>query len=268
MSTFALDTWKSHIHILRALLSRNFTIFYRHRLRGLCIDNITIFAVSVITFGFLFPALGMPTSLIAPIYIGSITSIMFWLGFSHSMRFIFDLNFTHVIDFQLLLPLPKTWLFATYILYTMLEMCIISVPLCSLGILALYQYFVPLHPQLLLFILLYILILFFFSILFLFLSLHYDFSWFMSNIWPRRLSILFSISTNFLVWKQVYYLKPNIGYLLLFNPTTYATEGLRSTLLNSAEYIAPWWCILGLIVYTIPVVILLFHSIKKRLDPV
>ena len=240
----------------------------RQRLAHAATNAAVRLLLDVIEFGGLFPAMGVSYSLIAPLYVGSMTLQLLFQGMSFSLRSIFDVKFTRFIDYHMTLPLPKRWLFASYITYFCMEAAIITIPLFTLGIILLGSSFQTIAPNYLLFAILYLMTLIFNGLLFLGLSFYYQFEWLMQNLWPRRLSLLLMISPVFVVWYKIRVFSPRAASLMLLSPLTYSAEGLRATLIGGPDYISAYYCIIGLAAGIGLALLFLSRGVKKRLDPV
>ena len=256
-----------NFRVFLALLHRDL-IMIRKRLKSTLLTGFIQLFTGIMIFGKLFPEMGVPKTLIAPLYLGQMCIQMFFLGNAMGFRMIYDLKYTRFIDYRLTLPLPKRWLFATNIVYFMLETMIITLPLLTLGIIILAPQFDLQHPSWLLFVITYFLILLLYALLFLSISFYYEPDWYMSNIFPRRLTILLGISPLFYLWYQAYSISSMLGLIMLLSPITYAAEGIRSTILGNEKYIAWYFCIPMILVFCGLFTLLLKVGIKKRLDPV
>lgn len=256
-----------YLRVYWALVMRN-VIVLQQRYRGALIDAGIPLMVEVIVFGSLFPLMGVPLPFIGSIYLGAQTMSIFFIIGAFGFRNVFDLQYSRFIDYRLTLPLPKRWLFATYITYYVMEAFIVSIPLLTLGIMLLGSKFQAIQPHWFLFIVIYLMALCLYSLLFLGLSFHYEFHWYLQNIWPRRLSILLALSPIFYNWYAAYAFSPKIAYVMLLNPLTYVAEGLRTTLIGGPHFISPAYCILALAIWIGISILFLAKSIYKRLDPV
>ncbi len=250
-----------------ALVHRDILVI-RQRLRGAMIDAGIQLLVQVITFGALFPTMGVPKNLIAPLFVGSIVLQLQFLGMGFGLRTIFDIKYNRFIDYRLTLPLPKRWLFASYITYFCIEAAIISLPLFTFGIILLGTNFEMIAPNWWLFCIIYLLTLCLYGLLFLGMSMYYSFDWFMQNLWPRRLTFLLMLSPLFVVWFKVKQFSPWFARAMLISPLTYATEGLRATLIGGPEYISAYICIPMLFGWIFLFSCFASYGIRKRLDPV
>ena len=117
-----MNSCTNNIAIFLALLTRDLKVLKR-RLNSLIIDGLILVSVTVLIFGYLLPLLGMPTTLIAPIFLGnSLSFFLASLGYNFATRMVYDLKFDRFIDYFLTLPLPKKWLFAYFITSFIIEL--------------------------------------------------------------------------------------------------------------------------------------------------
>lgn len=262
-----IETYKSHFRIFCVLLSRDIKWMQQNFSKTL-IDCLAPLATQIITFGYLFPLFGMIASRIGAVYLGSILNLFIQLGYALVLKIAFDLTSNRFIDYHLTLPLPKRWLFASYIVSHMIETAIVTIPLIFGGVLFLQQYIPFSHIDFFGFSCILIAMLAFLSTFFLMLGYSLLLPWILNNIWPRILVPLWLFSAGLVPWKVVYAWWPSLGYVMLLSPITYIAEGLRSTLLGGTAYL-PWqWCCLPLIGWTVLDILFLQNRIKKRLDPV
>lgn len=255
------------MRIFGALLQRDIKVLFSN-FGSRMIDNVIVVSINVFLYRYLAPLLGMPAHLVAPSYIGSIMMPMVFIGFSLARNMMVDLHYSSVIEYKLTLPLPKKWLFASYIVSFMIEAALITIPLLTIGIFLLGDFYVPVAPHWFATPIVYACSLFFLGTFFLFLSFNYSYEWFEQNLWARRLSPMFCFSATFYVWHRIYAASPIFGGLALLNPFSYIAEGIRSGLLGNSEFIWVWYCIPALLFASILSILGLTVAIKKRIDPV
>ncbi len=249
-------------------LVRRYMLVIRQQWKSQALNAGVRLFIDVIEFGGLYPAMGVPESLIAPIFIGTIALQALFRGMGFALQNLFDIKFKRFIDYHLTLPLPKRWLFAAYITYFCLETAIVTLPVCTVGVVLLGDVFQTVAPQWALFPILYILSLCFYGIFFLGLSMYYEYDWFMQNLWPRRLTFLLLLSPTWFVWHKIYAFSPYAAYLMLANPVTYCNEGLRAILIGGPDYLSAYTCIGALIAWVALAIAFAARGISKRLDPV
>jgi len=233
------DTSKflDNVHVFNALLYRDLTILYRS-LRSKCIDILFLVICEVITFGKFFPLLGMPTSFVLPVFIGSgLFFTLFILGNQRAYAIAYALPHGHIIEYQITLPLPKRWLLVKYILSFVIEVGIITIPAAMLGVMILGDMSILALNNVLLFFGTCFLVLIFLAVFFLTTGFIYDFEWYRNNVWPRRLTPLLCLTSSVIVWKKLVLFSPTISALLLLNPFTYVVEGLRASLIGGDEHL-------------------------------
>ncbi len=257
-------------HIALALLHRDLKVL-RIKLPNLLIDSGILLTIQVLNFGYFYPFLGLPQSYIAPIFIGTgIVEFLFHAGFTFSDELVEKIPYkkTTIMQYHLTLPVPKSILFAQYIVYFMIEKLFITLPLLIGGQYFLSSHFANSTGSLVIFGLVYLLVLLFIGLFFMMLAFSYEYDWFKDNLWSRRLSWFFNFSAIYLLWHVVYDMAPAVGILLLCNPFTHAAEGLRRALLGAPQYLPLFITIPVLCLTCIGCIVRLRTVIIKQLDPV
>lgn len=263
-----MNSLTSHFGIFFALLARDMKVL-KSRLRSLIIDSLILVTIAVLVFGNLFPMMGMSTTLIAPIFIGnSLSFFLASLGYNWALRMAYDLKFDRFIDYFQTLALPRSWLFTYYIMSFVIETTILTLPMITVGIIALGNNFGPINGSWPLFFCMYFLALLFWGLFFLGSAFVYEYQWFRSNMWARRIMPLFLLGPAFFTFKTIAAVAPAAAYFLFLNPVTYVIEGLRVSLLGGTDYLPLSICLCGTVVAIICMYIRLHYGIYKQLDPV
>lgn len=258
----------AHAKIFYALLERDMNVL-KKRLFSLLIDGIILVVIAVLVFGNLLPLMGMSTTLIAPVFLGnSLSFFLASLGFNWALRMAYDLKFDRCIDYFLMLPLPKSWLFLYYIVSFIIETAIVTLPMVTIGIVALGNNFGPINGSFVAFLCMYFLALLFWGLFFLGSSFMYSYQWFRSNMWARRIMPLFALGPAFFTFKTINVIMPVTSKLLFLNPATYIIEGLRSSLLGGSDYLPFGVCLCGSLGAIILMYVRLCYGVYKQLDPV
>ena len=258
----------NHFAIFCALLARDMKVL-KGRLRSLIIDSLILVVIAVLVFGNLLPMMGMPTQLIAPVFLGnSLSFFLASLGYNWALRMAYDLKFDRFIDYFQTLPLPRSWLFAYYVLSFIIEAAIVTLPMVTAGIIALGNNFGPINGSWPIFLGMYFLALLFWGLFFLGSAFVYEYQWFRTNMWSRRIMPIFALGPAFFTFKTISSIAPITGKFLLLNPVTYIIEGLRVSLLGGTDYLSLLICLVGSIVAIIFMYIRLHNGIYKQLDPV
>jgi hypothetical protein len=244
----------------------------KSKLRSMFIDSSIATTIEILTFGSFFPLLGLPHEMIAPLYISiAFALLIFYQGYVFSMNVLDEIpHFRSTrMEYQLILPLPKTWLFAEYVLYYMIETFIVTTPVIIVGTWILHTAFPPINwLSWLLFFAIDLGVLTFCGIFFLSLAFSFDYFWFRDNIWSRCLSWFFNLSAIFTTWYSIKKTSPIFAQIFLANPFTHATEALRAGLLGQEGYLPIGWAMLILLASSIIGITVVRHGIYKQLDPV
>ena len=255
------------LQVLSALLYRDLR-FILYSLPARLADTAIIGTIQILAISKLFPLLGFPQSMIAPLFMGIITQIIFTASYTIAFRYVVDLDKTRFINYQLTLPFSKFFLFTEFIIIFMIEIFCINIPLLLLGSIFLADFFSLCQACWWQIIILYFLTTFLCALLFIYLAFNSDYHWFLDNVWPRRLSPLFLLGCGFFTWKKLYFFNWVLGILVLANPFTYVHEGLRTAFLGSSEFLPFWLCLFAIISFILLLIFLLSNAIKQRLDPV
>ena len=263
MSQCACRELLKKLRIFWALIRRDLFVLGKNY-RRMVIDALFVTATQATIFLKLFPLLGMPPAFATPIYVGTSIGFVFFLGFASASALTEDLERNRFIDYYLTLPISRHWILAKYVVSFAIENSIIIAPLviAVVGLSVGFKqtswfYFLFFYPTTLSFL----------GLLFLMFGMRYKPLWFRSNIWPRRLLPMLFFNAGLSTWWNIYNFSPVIAYLMLLNPMSYASEGLRATLLEG-NYLPVWFCMGAFTLFALPIIWLLNKSIKTRLDPV
>jgi ABC-type polysaccharide/polyol phosphate export permease len=263
-----MNSVTTYFTIFRALLARDVKVL-KQRLLGMIIDALILMVIAILVFGQMLPLMGMPKSLIAPLFLGnSLSFFLASLGYNWSLRLAHDLKFDRFIDYFLTLPLPKEWLFCYYLTSFIMEATIITLPMITIGIIGLGDSFGPINGSFFIFVCHYFLVLLFWGLFFLGSVFIYSYQWFRGNMWARRIMPLFVFGTAFFTLKTISSIIPLSSKLMLLNPVTYIIEGLRSSLLGGPDYLAFPLCLLGTLCAIGGMYMRLQYGMYKTLDPV
>lgn len=257
---------KSYLATSWQLVKRDLHVT-KKELKNLAIDAALLTIVELLLFGKLMPMIGMPSAFIIPVYLGSIIMFIFFRASSFADTVVYDLEFNRIIDYQLTLPMPATTLLITKIVGFMMQTMIVTLPQLFIGLAFLQpdQSLLSLSTCIYL-TLFYPLILFFFGSLFLFFSFHYQFHWFITNIWVRRCEPLLMVSTIIAPWHTIYELSPLMAAIVLINPVSYAIEGLRTIIMQSPNALPLTLCTIGLLIASAISFILASNAFAKKVD--
>jgi hypothetical protein len=237
-------------------------------IKGRLVDGCIIVFLQTLAIGQFLPLLGMPISMIAPVYIGTITQLIFSTSFAVAFRHVYDIEKVRFFRYQMSLPLPKTLLFAEYIFSFMLEIFSILIPVFCLGTLLLGTSFPLDQMRVLPSIGMFVLMVFFYALLFIYFAFSLNYFWFLDNVWVRRIGPMFLLGCTFFTWKQANGFSPFFAKLFLVCPVTYVHEGMRAALLGQSNYLPLWICVTVILSCCAALIFLLQRAIKRRLDPI
>ena len=234
-----MNSLNTNFNIFRALLSRDIYII-KQKLISIWINTTVVLTLEILLFGYLIPLMGLPATMIAPIFLGAAIGQTFFKITSKSFESIRDIHFSKFIEYRLTLPISKRWLFSQIICSWIIETLIGIVPFILIGIMVLHKFFSISPFGLFKGLIFYLLVTIMMCILALASSYYYEYSWFMHNIWPRRYGFLYALCPFYFIWQTAYTFSPRVAQLLLLNPFTYCVEGFRSAMLESDQFIAAW----------------------------
>lgn len=257
------DNWR----IFYALLRRDLYVLSKH-LYNFVIDGCIGTTTKAIIFCYFFPLMGASPDLIGSLYLGSLLGTVISTCYGQSLRIVFDLKFNRIIDYQLTLPMQTHFLWMLHALTTSLNAACIITPSLAGAVFFLHLKLGIINISIIPFIVVYVLSFLFLGTLLTTFAYTYSHEWIMTNLWPRRLSPLMYFSSMLFPWKSIYNFWPSFGIVCLFNPMTYITEGLRSTLFGPEHGISYTICIPMIIFYIILTTVFLIIGIKKKLNPV
>lgn len=261
---------------MRNNFSRNWSIFItliqrdwkqlKSELISTLFNGSILITLFVVLFGYMLPQLGLSSEKIAPLYLGSALLMLLRLGFGIAAAHSFDLAHNQFINYQITLPVPKRWLFASYVMHFILKGTLIGLPVIVMGILILNNYFSIAHIHGGAFIIMWILSLTLYAFLALCLAFGTSTTWFLDNAWPRCLSPLVCLSCVFFTWYSIHTIAPFLSKVILCSPLTYSVEGIRATLVPVGQFIAAPICFGVLLLWNIFLAYLLSYSLKQYRD--
>ncbi len=257
----------NNVQVFFALLRRDLKVLFRILPEQL-INQLFFVVTSFITFGKLLPATGLNGALIAPVIISSLIWMLPQLAVFKSYDTRFDLAFTRKIDFEVLLPLPSTWLVLRYILDYFLSILFAVIPTVIFARILLGGIIDFSQVDLLAFILITLISILFFSVFLIFIVFTLTFEGFNIHLWPRILIPIMFFSTSFFTWEGVEKMLPKLSKLMLLNPLTYCIEGIRISLLGTKHSLHYGYCVSALLLMSLVFFFLLKKNFKKRLDNV
>ena len=186
--------------------------------------------------------------------------------YNTATKTIMDINGDRNISYYLTLPArPTTVLLSMACSYALISM-LLTVVLLPFGKLVLYNSFNFATISWFKFIVVAVLANVFFAIFTLAMIAHVGTMSKMRNIWMRFIWPLWFLGCYQFSWKAIYLLSAPFAYLVLCNPITFVTEGMRGTLLGTSDFL-PWGiCCGALSVYIVVCWSYAYYKMKRLLD--
>jgi hypothetical protein len=197
--------------------------------------------------------------------VGTFVSSMIHICAALLAPFLYDLESDRFIDYQILL-LPPTMLVFEIMLFPALITCAILLPFFPLAYAILPSYFASMQTNwIALFGMILTIALCATSYVMLaFCVMKNTFS--LRYFWLRCNWPLIILGGFWLPWRILYNFSPSLGWVALINPFTYMTDGLRSVLIGSDQFI--WWpfCMIALLGFFCVFSMGACYFFKRKLD--
>ena len=226
---------------------------------------ITIIGFGYIQSGVFFKSPYVPESLI--LMIGSFVFTITSMCFSFISPFIYDMEGNRFIDYQLTL-LPAPFLVVEMIVFAALFAFFTALPFFPLVRSIFPQLFIGLQSSwLALLLILFCMCIFIASYIMLAMCLIKS-SFQIRQFFVRVNLPLVILGGSWLPWYIMKQHFPPLAYIVLLNPFTYITEGIRASLFGNNSSI-PWYlCLIALIAFSLSFTLASIHFFKRKLDPV
>ena len=261
---YTLDTYRTFFQIL----SRDFYIFGK-RLKTYGINYLLIYPLlAILIFGYVQPGVifgsaSAKASII--LMVGTFALNCVQICFSLISPLMYDIEGERYIDYQLTL-LPPRLLFFELITFPAIFSFIIAMPFFPLARLLLPSYFDALNTSWIGLTLMIMVCSYFFASYVMFVmcfikrAMNVRYFWVRIN-WPLVVLGGFWVPWSLLKTRFTLY-----SWLALLDPYTYVTEGLRSALVGSNQFISYPICIASLLIFSIIFNMLGCYYFKRKLD--
>lgn len=221
---------------------------------------------AVVIWGYIMPSLGVSSGygmfyFAGMIVTSCITKIMYGLS-----KIFDDLEGNKLINYELTLGLSSNLVLIRKALALSLNLIILGFVVLPVGLIVLLPQVEYLKFNIGKFVLIFVLICLMIGFATLWFSSWIKNSFQIGSIWSRYLHTLWLFGCSFYPWKLFYSMFPFWGLLNLLNPVTYAMEGVRSSMLNSSDYIDYWVCVIAIFIFTVYFALRGINLFKKRLD--
>lgn len=254
-----------NVDIFRQLLRAKFTNV-RSALTEKII-NIYIWAgCTLFVTGYLMQSFGLAQGFGLFQFAGILAAVGLFECYDNTATLVADFEGDRTIAYYLTLPSSVATVLLGYICsYVMMSMSM-SLALLPLGKLILWNQFNLASVswgKLLVFM---IVINFAYAIITFVLAAHFPAVDKLGIVWCRVIFPLWFLGGFQFSWAATNATAPLVSYVMLFNPVTYATEGIRAALLGQGGYLPFWLCFFVMIVLCFATSWWAFKALKKRLD--
>lgn len=258
---------QDNIRVVVALLRRDIKIMMQFLVDNI-IDSMILVSFIYLMYGKLLPLMGISTAMVTPAFVGIFVIAMINVAYDRALKDALDFENTRFIDYQIILPLSMRWLLIKYIISYVIDLFLASFPVLIMGSLLFGTLLDISNANFPLFFLLYLLSMIIVGSLLFCVVVAKPFQWVIENMWPRILLPLVALGALYYPWRPVSELMPITSKLMLLLPTVSIVEGLRSALTGNPLYLSAYWCGLGMLVFIVGIVSLVFWYMQKRIDPV
>lgn len=254
----------NNVRVLGFFCRRQLYLFFSDFLNTM-IDVCTWPALTAAVFGYVFPYMGMDESYGSFALIGAVVAVCFYVAFEHGIMLINDFDSTRQINFQIGLPVSTPFLIFKNAITLTLDSFLLSAALPFLGKLLLWNRFDMSKFSLSKFFIIFVLL----NITFNFFSMcmaGFIKSKDILHFRVRVIDVLFFSGCFLFPWLKLYQANRFAAYLMLLNPVSYATEGMRHAFFGSQGSLSLEVCAIMLILFSISFFFIAVFSWKKRLD--
>ena len=255
------------LFILVQFIRRDMAV-YRRRLATHVTNKILIYpALYTISFAYLQTRsyFGDDTLVRTIMFSGNILLLVLTITFPLTITLLYDIEGNRYIDYQITLLSPKLILIEQIIFNTMFGFLLLLpfYPICKFIIGNQFDTTNTSWPQVILII---------FAASLCCTTYHTLAACIMKNtrqignFWIRYNAPLSMFGGTWAPWLTIYAFSPLIGSLALLNPFTYVTEGIRSAIVGTPQFISVPTCFTILITCSILFTLACFHFFEKRMD--
>jgi ABC-2 type transport system permease protein len=229
--------------------------------------NIYVWAgCSLFVMGYIMQSFGLAKGFGPFQLAGILASIGLFELYGNTCTLIADIEGDRTIAYYLTLPASAITVLFSYIAHWLIITMSVSIALLPLGKLILWNQLNLANVawgKLLIFI---------FVVNFMFAALSLVFSAYLPSIeklgiiWCRIIFPMWFLGGFQFSWAATHTIAPLFSYVMLIDPVTYATEGMRAVLLGQSEYLSFWICLLVMTALSCLSVWWSVKALKQRLD--
>lgn len=238
----------------------------REKLVDECINYYIWAGCTLFIAGQLLQSFGMSKNFGAFQLCGILASVGLFELYGNAVTIVSDLEGDRTIDYYLSLPMSAFTVFASNVCYYTLIGCTTGLMLLPLAKMILGDQFVLANVSWLSFLFFLLLINLFFSIATFLVAACVPAMDKFDVVWVRFIFPLWFLGGFQFSWESVHVLVPWLSYVMLLNPITYTTEGMRAALLGQTGNLPFWLCSMVLIGMFVVTSRWAYVAFKKRLD--
>lgn len=236
----------SSLHTLRWMLWRDLIVFKKTFFQTL-FDSLMWPCKVVLVFGYVMPALGLGNTYGGFNVISNIATVGVFTSVAYASSILTDLHGDRHLDFYLTLPVPRWVIFLREILFCALKCAILSISIYPVGLMLLGHRFGVVQFSYLNFGLIFLLVNIWFGGLALFLAGVVSRQQVYGSWWGDATWTMWDLGCFLFSWNAVNTMYPAFANILLFNPMSYAMEGLRGAVFGAETALPFMHCVVALI---------------------
>lgn len=267
MFALKLSALKTHGRVIWQLVKTDLVAF-RKNLVDSAIDTAVVMILVVGAMTYIMPLLGTTTDYGPFTAIGAIPSACIFELYGMGVNLISDIRGEKLISYRLTLPLPTSFVFVAKALAYAIRVSInaLTAAVVGIGLLIVGGRFslIFVSPfKILLISISMVLFTGFFAIFIASLVKSMDR---IASVWTRVLYPLWFLGGAQFSWQITYTFSPVLGLIALLNPILYLMEGYHAAMLNPADYLNFWLCLIMTLLFTVFFGYIGIKRLKRQLD--
>jgi hypothetical protein len=259
-----MTAYRSYWPIFYYLLLTDLHVFKKDFF-GKVVDTAIWVVISLLVASYILPSLGVPADYGVLTLSGLLASAGLMEVYPNAMSLAADLTGQKIISYELTLPVPSWLVVVKKIIYFALTAASVSMVVLPIGKIMLFEQLDFSQVSWAKLVLIFVLTNAFNGAFALFIgttvkNIATDHTW-MRFVFPIWFLGGFQFS-----WRLLYQVSPLCAYIDLLNPYIHITEGTRAALLGQPGYLSYWFCITGIVFFTLLFTIWGIYRMKKKLD--
>lgn len=258
-----MTTLLTHLQVFWHLLVRSFVIF-KPEIKDKVANCLIWTTITTLVFAWLMPT--VPDNYGTFILMSAAASWGFFSTVMNIATVIGDLDGDKTIFYELTLPLPQWMVFTKIGFANAICSFIIAILVVPIGKLCLWNSIDLTHFSFAKFYLIIFLSCLFYGFFSLLIASITKNLYKLDNIWLRVIFPMWFLGCYQFSWQNMHDISPQLAYLNLLNPVTYAMEGARAASLDPSLSLPYWNCVAALCGFIVVAGVVGIYFMKKRLD--